>query len=305
MSSLNRIGFIGLGNMGGPLAERIAQSTPLVVFDLDQTRLENIVTFGAVAADSLSDLAGQTDIVLLSLPDSAIVNEVVLGKGGLSSKLADGSLIVDMTTGDPNITRKISNSLLQKNIEFIDAPVSGGPRGAREGNIAIIVGGSPEQFKRISPILNKISQNVIHSGELGSGHAIKAGNNLLNLICRLATFEVVSLLVKDGVKPEIAINTIQKSSGRNYATEVTFPDNILSGKMNQGFTTNLMYKDSNVALNLATLHNLEMPFGILAREILSQIGNKYGWQSDLSTIALSYETHTGSRIRPKEGKNNN
>lgn len=304
MERSNCVGFIGLGNMGGPLAERLAQSTPLVVFDLDQTRLETTVASGAIAARSPSEIAERTDVVLLSLPDSNIVEEVVLGKEGLFDKLTEGSLIADMTTGDPNITRKIANSLLEKNIGFIDAPVSGGPRGAREGNIAIIVGGAPEQFTRIAPILNKISKNVVHSGELGSGHAIKAGNNLLNLICRLATFEVVSLLVKDGVNPEIAVNSIQKSSGRNYATEITLPDNILSGKMNQGFTTNLMYKDSNVALNLASLHDLDMPLGIVARELLSQIGDEYGWQSDLSTIALSYEARTGSRIRPKEDVNN-
>ena len=299
MENTNRVGFIGLGNMGGPLAERLAQSTPLVVFDLDQTRLETTVAYGAMAANSTSEVAEQTDVVLLSLPDSKIVEEVVLGKEGLFHKLPEGSLIEDITTGDPNTTRKISKTLLKKKIGFIDAPVSGGPRGAREGNIAIIVGGTPEQFKRITPIMNKISKNVMHAGELGSAHAIKAGNNLLNLICRLATFEVVSLLVKDGVNPEIAVNTIQKSSGRNYATEITLPDNILSGKMNQGFTTSLMYKDSNVALTLAKMHDLEMPLGIVARELLSQVGDEYGWQADLSTIALGYEARTGSRIRPK------
>ena len=106
--------------------------------------------------------------------------------------------------------------------------------------------------------------------------------------------------MKDGVDPETAVNTIQKSSGRNYATEITFPDNILSGKMNQGFTTSLMYKDSNVALNLASLHDLEMPLGTLASALLSEIGNDFGWQADLSTIALSYEAGAGARIRPKD-----
>ena len=300
MGELRRIGFIGLGNMGGPLAKRFAQTKPLVVFDLDQSRIDPIVALGAKAADSVADLAEKTDLVFVSLPNSETVKEVVLGDGGLSSKLSKGSLIVDMTTGDPNMTREIAKILLQKKIEFIDAPVSGGPRGAQEGNIAIMVGGSLEQYNRISPILRKISTNVIYSGELGSGHAIKAGNNLLNLICRLATFEVVSLLVKDGVDPETAVNTIQKSSGRNYATEITLPDNILSGKMNQGFTTSLMYKDSNVALNLASLHDLEMPLGTLASALLSEIGNDFGWQADLSTIALSYEAGTGARIRPKD-----
>lgn len=298
MSELSRIGFIGLGNMGGPLAERILQSAPLVVFDINRQRMKSIVALGAIAANNLADLASQSDLVLLSLPDSSIVKEVVLGEEGLFKMLAPGSLIADMTTGDPEATRQIAGALSPNKIDFIDAPVSGGPRGAREGTITIIVGGSSEQFSSILPVLNKISSNVLHSGELGSGHAIKAGNNLLNLICRLATFEVISLLVIDGLDPQKAVDIIQKSSGRNYATEITLPDNILSGKMEQGFTTSLMHKDSGVALNMANLLNLEMPLGTLARELLSQTGYEFGWEADLSTVALSYETRTGARIRP-------
>ena len=298
MSDLTRIGFIGLGNMGAPIAERIIKSAPLAVFDIDQQSVESMVAHGALAVNSLAELAHESDLVLLSLPNSGIVSEVVLGEEGLSDNLKPGSLIADMTTGDPAITRQIGKELTQNKIELIDAPVSGGPRGAREGNIAIMVGGTPKQFQRISPILQIISRNVIHAGELGSGHAIKAGNNLLNLICRLATFEVISLLVNDGVDPKTAVNIIQKSSGRNYATEITLPDNILSGKMIQGFTTSLMHKDSNLALNLAKVHGLNMPLGTLARELLSQIGSEYGWEADLSSIALSYEEHTGARIRP-------
>jgi len=298
LSDLSRMGFIGLGNMGRPMAERIIKSAPLVVFDIDQQRMDSIVALGAVAADSPAEIARQSDLVLISLPDSRVVSEVVLGEDGLSSNLIPGSLIADMTTGDPTITRQIAKELSKKEIGIVDAPVSGGPRGAYEGSIAIMVGGTLEQYERVTPILEKISRNVLHSGDLGSGHAIKAGNNLLNLICRLATFEVVSLLVNDGVDPQTAVDIIQKSSGRNYATEVTLPDNILSGKMKQGFTTSLMHKDSILALNLGKKHNLEMPLGTLARELLSQIGSEFGWEADLSAIALSYEEGTGARIRP-------
>jgi len=108
VGELRRIGFIGLGNMGGPLAKRFAQATSLVVFDLDQSRIDPIVALGAKAADSVADLAEKTDLVFVSLPNSETVKEVVLGDGGLSSKLSKGSLIVDMTTGDPNMTREIA-----------------------------------------------------------------------------------------------------------------------------------------------------------------------------------------------------
>ena len=124
MGESKRIGFIGLGNMGGPLAKRFAQFTPLIVFDLDQSRINAIVALGAKGADSLADLAEKSDLVFVSLPNSETVKEVVLGDGGLSSKLSKGSLIVDMTTGDPNMTRDIAKTLLQMKIEFMDAPVS-------------------------------------------------------------------------------------------------------------------------------------------------------------------------------------
>ena len=172
-----------------------------------------------------------TSRIFLCLPTSKIVEEVVNGKNGLMKSAMKGTYIIDMTTGEPEITRKISKYLKSKEISFVDAPVSGGPKGANQGNIAIMVGGTESQFAKIKPIMDDISSNIFYAGKIGSGHSIKAGNNLLNLICRMATFEVISLLVKDGVDPKKAVEIIQKSSGRNYATEITLPDNIISGKM--------------------------------------------------------------------------
>ena len=162
------------------------------------------------------------------MPTSAIVEKVINGENGLLTSVAKDSFIIDMTTGEPEITRQISKTLYSKKINFIDAPVSGGPKGANQGNIAIMVGGTESQFAKIKPLMDDISSNIFYAGKIGSGHSIKAGNNLLNLICRMATFEVISLLVKDGVDPKKAVEIIQKSSGRNYATEITLPDNILS-----------------------------------------------------------------------------
>ena len=131
-----------------------------------------------------------------------------------------------------------------------------------------MVGGTESQFAKIKPLMDDISSNIFYAGKIGSGHSIKAGNNLLNLICRMATFEVISLLVKDGVDPKKAIEIIQKSSGRNYATEITLPDNILSGKMVQGFSTGLMKKDAEVATKIADSNKVEIPLGKLSQELL-------------------------------------
>lgn len=295
------VGFVGLGNMGGPLAERLIGHVDLTVFDQSVDRVINFEAKGARAAASSEALATRSNIVLTCLPSSADVRRAIFdgdGGAGIAASLKPGGIIIDMTTGNPSATRSMAEELAPLGIALVDAPVSGGPRGAREGTIAIIVGGTAVEFERILPILGIISRNVMHAGPVGAGHAVKAGNNLLNLICRLATLEVVSMLVKDGVDPATANTIIQKSSGRNYTTEITLPDNILSGKMMQGFTTALMQKDSNVALEMAHRLGIAMPFGDLARDVLARVVVEHGLGADMSAAALTYENMTGARIRP-------
>ena len=293
-----KVGFIGLGNMGKPLAERLLRNNELFVHDLDQENVDYFTKKGAIACSTPSELALNTSRIFLCLPTSAIVEKVICGENGLLYSATKDSFIIDMTTGEPEITRIIANILEEKEINFIDAPVSGGPRGAHQGNIAIMVGGTESQFVTIKPIMDDISSNIFYAGKIGSGHSIKAGNNLLNLICRMATFEVISLLVKDGVDPKRAVEIIQKSSGRNYATEITLPDNILSGRMVQGFSTGLMKKDAGIATKIANLNNIEIPLGKLSQELLKNTIDEYGEDTDMSNVALTYEKLTGAKIRP-------
>ena len=293
-----KVGFIGLGNMGKPLAERLLRNNELFVHDLDQENVDYFTKKGAIACSTPSELALNTSRIFLCLPTSAIVEKVICGENGLLYSATKDSFIIDMTTGEPEITRIIANILEEKEINFIDAPVSGGPRGAHQGNIAIMVGGTESQFVTIKPIMDDISSNIFYAGKIGSGHSIKAGNNLLNWICRMATFEVISLLVKDGVDPKRAVEIIQKSSGRNYATEITLPDNILSGRMIQGFSTGLMKKDAGIATKIANLNNIEIPLGKLSQELLKNTIDEYGEDTDMSNVALTYEKLTGAKIRP-------
>lgn len=293
-----KVGFIGVGNMGCALASRLIGKIPLTVFDKDMKRLDIWDQEGVTVAKDLRDLAIGSEVVLTCLPTSNEVKSIVLGENGISRYLAPGSLIVDMTSGDPTVTREISELILKNKIEFIDAPVSGGPRGAREGTIAIMVGGSQAQFERVNNVLSYISHNIIHAGPIGSGHSIKLGNNLLNLICRMGTLEVISMLVREGVAPDMAVDIIQKSSGRNYATEITLPDNILSGKMNQGFSTAMMEKDSSLALQIGAKHELDMALGKVAQTMLERTIDKYGLNADMSAVASLFESETGAQIRP-------
>ena len=293
-----RVGFIGLGNMGAPLARRLIGEHEMVVYDRDPAVLAGFESTGVVTAGSLSDLARRANIVLTCLPTSAHLEALLFGEQSLASVLERGTLVVDMTTGDPAATREMAARLRERSIELIDAPVSGGPRGADAGTIAIIVGGTTDQFERASRVLDSISCNVMHAGGVGTGHAVKVGNNLLNLVCRLATFEAVSLLVRAGVTPETAVSIIQKSSGRSYAAEITLPDNILSGKMKQGFSMGLMHKDASLALAIADELAVPMPIGREAFDALGQALAEQGPQADMSEVALIYETRTGARIRP-------
>ena len=293
-----RVGFIGLGNMGAPLARQLIEAHQLVVYDHNPAVRAGFGSTDVIIAESVSDLAQGAETLLTCLPTSAHLEALLFGEQALATALEPGTLVIDMTTGDPSMTRELASRLQEYSIELIDAPVRGGPRGAEAGTIAIIVGGTTHQFERASQVLDSISCNVMHAGGIGTGHAVKAGNNLLNLVCRLATFEAVSLLVRSGVEPEKAVSIIQKSSGRSYATEITLPDNILSGKMNQGFSMGLMQKDASLALAIADHLAVPMPIGRKAFDALRQSLTEHGPQADMSDVALSYEALTGARIRP-------
>jgi len=292
-----RLGFVGLGNMGAALAMRLV-GQPLSVFDTDPAKGNVFAGEGVNVAGSLAELATNSDIIFTCLPTSAVTETVLFGPDCLSSHLSSHHIIVDMTSGDPAQSRDQARRLADVDICFSDAPVSGGPRGARDGVIAIMVGGSDPLYNILHPVLSVISCNIFHAGDVGAGHALKAGNNLLNLICRMATFEVVSLLVNAGVAPDKAVDILQKSSGRNYATEITLPDNILSGKMHQGFSMALMQKDAGLALAMAANLEQAMPLGDTALNALQTAIDAHGIDADMSLVALSYEDATGARIRP-------
>ena len=296
-TSSPRLGFVGLGNMGAALAMRLV-GQPLFVLDADPAKCDVFAGEGVDVAGSLAELATNSDIIFTCLPTSGATETALFGPDGLFSHLTSDHIIVDMTSGDPAQSRDQARRLADADICFADAPVSGGPRGAKDGVIAIMVGGPDPLYNILHPVLSLISCNIFHAGDVGAGHALKAGNNLLNLICRMATFEVVSLLVNSGVAPHKAVDILQKSSGRNYATEITLPDNILSGKMHQGFSMALMQKDAGLALAMAATLQQAMPLGDTALNALQTAIDAHGMDADMSLVALSYEDATGARIRP-------
>ena len=290
-------GYIGLGNMGGALARRLLLSHELAVFDLDPAAVEACVAAGATAANGVRAIAEACGTVMMCLPTSAEVRSVIFEADGLRAGLRRGSLVVDMTTGEPAATREMAAMLADDGIDMIDAPVSGGPFGAEAGTIAIMVGASAAQFERIRPILAAISPNVFHAGDVGSGHVMKVVNNVMSAANRAIAFEAVTLAVKNGIDAKVCVDIVQKGSGRSCATEVTLPNFVLADDLAQGFSLGLMLKDVSIATQLGRESATPMLLGNLVREIYQTAINENGADADINTLIEYYEKAAKTKVR--------
>lgn len=295
-----RIGYVGIGQMGGALARRLQSSVQLRVYDMNAEAVQQLVSIGALGCRSARELAENCDIVFTCLQTSDQVESVIFGADGLASGLKAGGMIVDQTTGDAHATRKMAARLHEQGLELIDAPVSGGPQYAAAGTIAIMAGGTVQQFERIAPVLRLISPNVIHCGDVGTGHVAKVCNNLMAASQRLLTFEVVALAVKNGLTPEQAVEVMLKSSGRNYTLDVTFRRHILPGELFQGFTLGLMHKDVGLAMQLAASSGVPLFFGGLVRQFYQSIINEMGAGEDVNYAVRVFERLAGVRMTPPQ-----
>jgi 3-hydroxyisobutyrate dehydrogenase len=291
------IGYVGLGNMGSALARRLLLRHPLIVYDQNANAVQRLVDKGAIASPSLADIGSRCDIILLCLPTSKEVREVIFGDGGLKASARHGTLIVDQTTGDPIATRAMAAELVERGIELIDAPVSGGPRGADAGTIAIIVGASVAQFARVEPIVTAISPNVFHAGGVGSGDVMKLANNMLSAVNRVAGLEAMALSVKNGIEPKRAAEIILASSGRNFWLE-HFIMRVLDGDITSGFTLGLSYKDVRLATQLGVDSDVPMFFGNLVREYYQMCINEMGRDAQVNTAALVMDRIAGTKMVP-------
>ncbi len=296
-----RIGYIGLGVMGGALARRLIREHTLTVFDLSPERCAEFAALGATVAASPAEVGAASDIVFTCLPTSAQVKQVIFGDNdGLIRGMQSGGLIIDQTSGATAATREMAADLAPTGIELIDGPVSGGPLGADAGTIAIMVGGTDAQYARVEPYLATISPNATHVGPLGAGHTLKAVNNMMSAANRLLAFEAVAIAAANGLDPKIAVDVINKSSGRNSATLAVFPTAIFSDNFDARFTLALMEKDVALAAELAEAGG----FGhlTLTPQILRnyRMGiDRWGRNGDIHQLLRFYEEAAGKPIAKK------
>ncbi len=278
------IGFIGLGNMGGPMTRRLVEAGYSVqAFDLVPAARAAAVADGAIEASELGDAARGADAVILMLPNSQIVAGVLADKG-LADALAPGTLVVDMSSSEPLTTRELATGLAAQGIAMVDAPVSGGVKGAVAGTLTIMVGGSDADVARIRPVLEALGRPV-HAGGVGSGHAIKALNNLLSATHLWITSEAMVAGQRFGLDPEVMLAVFNGSSGRSGSTENKWPNFILPGSFDSGFGLRLMLKDMKIAVQLAEETGAPSALGSDAVALWEQAANDLPQQADHTEVA--------------------
>ena len=241
------VGFVGLGNMGAPMAANLVEAGYAVRgFDV-AARPEGI---GATLVDAVTEAAEGADGVVLMLPNSKIVRAVLLDEGLLEA-MAPGTLLLDMSSSAPTDTRDIAPTIAERGVFFVDAPVSGGVKGAKAGSLTVVVGGEEAEVEAARPLLEVVGQRALHVGGIGAGHALKALNNLLSAATLIATSEAIEAGRRFGLDPAVMIDAINTSTGRSYSTEYKFPSFVLPETYDAGFNINLMVKDIVCALDLA------------------------------------------------------
>tara|TARA_B100000214_G_scaffold310656_1_gene242513 strand:+ start:180 stop:1079 length:900 start_codon:yes stop_codon:yes gene_type:complete len=298
-----KFGYIGLGNMGGAIAKRILLTQELIVFDLSEKIRNEFAEQGAQTASTIAEIGAAADVIFLCLPTSNDVREVIFASNGLLSTMKTG-IICDMTTGDPVVTRQIANEL-PSGISLVDAPVSGGPAGATAGTLAIMVGGSDNAVGQTMPALEAVSPNIFRTGDVGTGHVMKLANNMLNATNRLATFEALALATKNGIDPDLCAEILNKSSGKNFATDVTLPKFVLpNDNPVQGFTLGLMHKDIRQAAELGISTGVTLPVINSAREIYHAAINERGGDIDVNEVIRHYERGSNVKLAGSGKKTN-
>ncbi len=281
---LPTIGFIGLGKMGTPMSSRlVAAGYPVQGFDVSEAARAALVEAGGSEARTIADAVRGADAVILMLPNSAIV-ESVTSSPEFAEAAAPGLLLIDMSSSDPMKTKDLAARLLERGVRVIDAPVSGGVKGAQNGALTIMAGGTDDDIAEAAPILATLG-TMTHVGPVAAGHAIKALNNLLSATHLWVTSEAMLVGQKFGLDPSVMLSVFNGSSGRSGSTDNKWPNFILPETYNSGFGLQLMLKDMRVATELAEQLGIPSRLGEDAVELWAEAGEDLPADADHTEIA--------------------
>lgn len=302
MSTQNthRIAFIGLGNMGGPMAANLVRAGYILrVFDLVPTAVQAAVAAGAMAATSAREAVADADIVISMLPASRHVEALYLGSEGVLDAIPEGALIIDSSTIAPASARKVAEAATVRGLSMLDAPVSGGTAGAQAGSLTFIVGGQSQALERARPVLAAMGKNIFHMGAAGAGQVAKLCNNMALGVIMAATGEAIALGAAHGLDAKVLSQMMAVSTSRSWATEVCNPwpgvlENAPASRgYSGGFGNDLMLKDLGLAAEAAMQTGASIPLGELAR-------NLYAMNSTAGNGALDFSSVVKLLCRPGE-----
>ena len=279
------VGFIGVGNMGNPMAANILKAGfPMTVFDLNPKVMENLVKAGAKAAGSARAVVENAEVVLTSLPASPDVEKAYLEPGGLIERAKSGTVLIALSSVLPSTPRKIEPVAKAKGVGFLEAPVSGGVSGAAAGTLAIMVGGDAETLKRVEHVLKPMGPNIFHVGPVGAGNTVKAINNMMASVNSLAMMEGVAVGVKAGLDPMTIYEVVKASSGGSKALE-RIPRAIVPRNFEPGFKVALMNKDLDTFNTIAKELHVPVSFANVAQRY-QQAAMAAGFSEQDTTAAM-------------------
>lgn len=299
----DRVGFIGLGNMGEPMVRRlISGGFQVVGFDQSPeaaSALDDEDNFER--AGRLAETCQGVRAVILMLPNSAIV-ESVLREGSIFAEAEKGTLVVDMSSSRPNSTVELAGEANDHGLRMIDAPVSGGVPAAKQGTLTIMVGGEEEWVKEAHDMLERMGHHVVHAGSAGAGHALKAINNFLSASTLLASSEALVVGAKFGLRPDVMMDAINESSGRSWSSLTKWPRYIFPRTFASGFLMSLLVKDTRIAVELAQESGVPVPYAEKTLEMWEEAMAELPDGADHTDIHRFVEMHAAFETPPVEGK---
>ena len=296
---MKKIGFVGLGIMGKPMAKNLLKAGyELTVFDINQDAVNEVVAAGGVAAKTAKEVAAQSEAVITMLPNSPHVKTAVLGENGVLEGAKPGLILIDMSSIAPLAAQEVAAAVAKKGVEMIDAPVSGGEPKAIDGTLSIMVGGKQEIFDRCVELLSKMGKSVVRCGDIGAGNTTKLANQIIVALNIAALSEAMVLATKAGVDPELVFNAIRGGLAGSTVMEAKAPM-ILAGNFKPGFKIDLHIKD--LANAIETGHDVGVPLPLTSSvmEILQALKVDGKGQNDHSGIAMYYEKMAKIETRKK------
>jgi 3-hydroxyisobutyrate dehydrogenase len=296
------VGFVGVGNMGWPMAACLSKAGfTLNVNDSRREVANNFVQqIGGTAPDTLRQVAAGSDVVVTMLPTSVIVERVLSGgDDNLFAGLKPGTVIIEMSSGVPSVTQQLAEKVASLGCTMIDAPVSGGVPRAKIGELAIMVGGDDATIEKVMPVLSAMGTSVLRTGAVGSGQAMKALNNLVSAGGFLIGIEALLIGQRFGLDPAVMTDVLNAATGMNNSTQKKFKQFVLSRKFDAGFTMGLLAKDLSIALQVGRETSTPTPFSALCQELVLSAQSMFGPNADHTEVARLSERLAGEELNSK------